>query len=162
MTGHNPFDSPSPDINRPDKDNQAFDKKALFLDLLGESSNVSKSAEGAGIATGKVYKMRREDPEFARQWLAALWEGYTHLEMEVLRRLREGDLQAEDGSKYDFANSIRLLTAHRENAAKAQSVQRNVTAAEVRASIDRKVEAIRKQISSDKKRRSSLTAGQSA
>ena len=120
--------------------------RGLFLDFLAESSNVSESARRAGINPSRAYKVRREEPEFARAWLAALYEGYVHLEMEVIRRLREGDMQTAEADKYDFANAIRLLAAHRETAARAQAAQRNVSAAEVRASIDRKVEAIRLQV----------------
>ncbi|MGB3806704.1 MAG: hypothetical protein WA936_05860 [Erythrobacter sp.] len=152
--------------------------RGLFLDYLAESSNVTKSAERAGVNPSRAYKLRREDPEFARAWLFALWEGYSHLEMEVLRRLRDGDqkagiVDALDGSKkegnekagaetagtqkagaadkYDFASAIRLLNAHRENAVRAEAQQRNVSAAEVRASIDRKVEAIRLQVQREKR-----------
>ena len=122
-----------------------------FLDHLAESSNVTQSAKVAGINPSRAYLVRRQDAEFARQWLAALWEGYLHLEMEVLRRLREGDQKAGETDKYDFANAIRLLNAHRDNAARAQAEQRNVSAAEIRASIDRKVERIRQQVRAEKK-----------
>ena len=81
--------------------------RGLFLDVLAESSNVSESARRAGINPSRAYKVRREEPEFARAWLAALYEGYIHLEMEVVRRLREGDMQTENKDKYDFANAIR-------------------------------------------------------
>ena len=124
--------------------------RGLFLDYLAETSNVSEAARRTGINPSRAYKIRREEPDFAKQWLAALWEGYTHLEMEVLRRLREGDLVTDGGEKYDFANAIRLLTAHRDNAAKAQAAQRNISAAEVRASIDRKVEEIRLRVMREK------------
>jgi len=128
--------------------------RTLFLAELAETSNVAKSARHAGVNPARAYKLRRDDPEFAREWLAALWEGYAHLEMEVLRRLRDGDLHAGSSTgasdRYDFANAIRLLAAHRDNAVRAQAQQRNVSAAEVRASIDRKVEAIRQQIRREK------------
>ncbi|MEO1649067.1 MAG: hypothetical protein AAFR32_09645 [Pseudomonadota bacterium] len=124
--------------------------RTLFLDCLAETSNVSEAARRANINASRAYKIRREEPEFARQWLIALWEGYVHLEMEVLRRLREGDSSTDGKEKYDFANAIRLLNAHRENAARAEAQQRNVSAAEVRAAIDRKVEAIRLQIQREK------------
>lgn len=126
--------------------------RGLFLDYLAESSNVSESARKAGINASRAYKIRREEPEFAKAWLAALYEGYLHLEMEVVRRLREGDMEAAQSGKYDFANAIRLLAAHRDTAARAQAQQRNVSAAEVRASIDRKVEAIRAQVLRERKR----------
>lgn len=76
--------------------------------------------------------------------------------MEILRRLREGEMQGKDDNKYDFTNAIRLLSVHRENAARAQAEQRNVTAEEVRSSIDRKIEAIRKQVKQEKGRESKL------
>ena len=126
--------------------------RSLFLDYLGESSNVSESARKADINPSRAYKVRREEPEFAAKWLAALSEGYVHLEMEVLRRLREGDLKTDSAEKYDFANAIRLLSAHRDNAAQAQAAQRNVSAAEVRASIDYKVNAIRQQVRDERQR----------
>lgn len=126
--------------------------RVLFLDHLAESSNVSASAEKAGISPSRAYKVRREEPEFARQWLLALWEGYTHLEMEVVRRLRQGDHATTDSGRYDFANAVRLLAAHRETASQAMAQQRNVTAAEVRASIDRKVEEIRLRVQNERRK----------
>lgn len=124
-----------------------------FIAELSRTSNVTKAAEFAKVDTATAYRTRSANSEFARHWQAALWEGYLHLEMEVLRRLREGEQQTDGGDKYDFANAIRLLSAHRENAAKAQAAQRNVSAAEVRASIDRKVEQIRKQVQAEKQQR---------
>jgi hypothetical protein len=124
--------------------------RRLFLDHLAESSNVTASAEKAGISVSRAYKVRREETEFARQWLAALAEGYLHLEMEVVRRLRDGDFKTTDDGKFDFANAIRLLAAHRDTAARAATQVRDVSAAEVRASIDRKIEDIRRRIARQK------------
>ncbi|MFN4020668.1 MAG: hypothetical protein ACK4IC_09145 [Erythrobacter sp.] len=124
--------------------------RRLFLDCLAESSNVTLSAEKAGVSTSRAYKVRREDAEFAREWMVALAEGYLHLEMEVVRRLREGDSKAGDDAKFDFANAIRLLAAHRDNAARRASEVRDVSPAEVRASIDRKIEDIRRRIARQK------------
>jgi hypothetical protein len=124
-----------------------------FLEHLAETSNISKSAAHAGVQTARLYRERRQDPQFARAWLAALGEGYFLLEMEVLRRLREGDQQTEAGERYDFANALRLLAAHRETAAHAHAQQRNVSAAEVRASIDRKVASIRERLELEKARK---------
>ncbi|MHA7820383.1 MAG: hypothetical protein ACX930_12120 [Erythrobacter sp.] len=125
-----------------------------FLDHLAQSSNVTESAKVAGVNPSRAYLVRRQDADFARAWVAALWEGYLHLELEVVRRLREGDMQTASKDKYDFANAIRLLAAHRDTAARAQAEQRNISAAEVRASIDRKVEAIRHQVQREKRRKS--------
>jgi hypothetical protein len=64
--------------------------------------------------------------------------------MEVIRRLREGDPAMGEGQKFDFPNAIRLLAAHRHAASGDTGAERNVSAAEVRASIDRKIEEIRR------------------
>jgi hypothetical protein len=82
--------------------------------------------------------------------MEALAEGYLHLEMEVLRRLRAGDAKTGDDGKFDFANAIRLLAAHRDSVARGAGEVRDVTAAEVRMSIDRKIEDIRQRIARQK------------
>ncbi len=120
--------------------------KRMFLEALAETSNVTASAESAGISSREVYKLRREDMEFARQWQAALYEGYVNLEMEVLGYLRD----PEPERKMDVANALRLLAAHKETVAKEQAVRINVSTAEVRASIDRKVEEIRQRVMREK------------
>jgi hypothetical protein len=121
-----------------------------FLDHLAETSNVKASAARAGVCPSRAYKVRREDAEFARQWQAALAEGYRHLEMEVVRRLREGDSKTAGEERFDLTNAIRLLAAHRESAGRAAATVRHVSAAEVRASIDRKIEDIRRRIAREK------------
>lgn len=120
-----------------------------FLDVLAETSNVSASAERAQVSTREVYKWRREDREFALKWQAALYEGYVNLEMEVLGYLRDPSPKR----KMDVANALRLLSAHKEIVAKERAVRTNVSAAEVRASIDRKVEALRAQITAERARK---------
>ena len=124
--------------------------RTRFMEHLAATSNVSRSAELSGITPARAYKRRRADPDFARQWAAALAEGYLHLEMEVIRRLRDGDLKTGGTDKFDFANAIRLLAAHRDTAARGQSQVRDVSAAEVRASIDRKIEDIRRRVARQK------------
>lgn len=120
-----------------------------FLLYLEQTSCVTRSAEHAGVSTARAYRARRTEPEFANAWLAALARGYEHLELEVLRRLREGDLLAQGESKYDLASAIRLLRLHRDTVLQAHADERNVTPAEIRASIDRKIAEIRQRIASD-------------
>ena len=83
--------------------------KRAFLEALAESSNVSAAAARVNIPTPTVYRMRREDPEFAAKWLGALREGYDHLEMEVLGYLRNPN----PAHKMDVPAALRLLAAHR-------------------------------------------------
>lgn len=118
--------------------------RSRFIERLAETSSIAAAAAHAGVSVARACRTRRDEPEFARQWLGALAEGYLHLEMELLRRLREGDFKAGEAERYDFANAIRLLAAHRDGAVAVQSRVREVSAAEVRASIDRKIEDIKR------------------
>lgn len=124
--------------------------RTRFLHHLAQSSDVAGAAAIAGVDTDRVCQLRRADTEFARQWQDALAESYLHLEMELVRRLREGQFLAEDGQKFDFANAIRLLAAHRDGASGNHNPVHHVSAAEVRASIDRKIEDIRRRIAREK------------
>ena len=94
----------------------------IFINALAETSNVKAACDAASISQSLVYKTRREEPDFARQWYAALAEGYDNLEMELLSRLREGRLEDvdEDGNKrkFDIGTAFRCLIAHRDTVAK--------------------------------------------
>jgi hypothetical protein len=122
-----------------------------FLAKLAETSNVSKAAKAAGISTATVYDLKRRNRAFAGEWRAALCEGYDHLEMELLCRLREGEIKRAAGAKlgvrtFDNPTSFRLLTVHREEVLKERAQRANVSTAEVRASIERKVAALKAQV----------------
>lgn len=127
-----------------------------FLASLADTSNVSKAAKSAGVSVSNAYRVRRSNDEFARAWQEALCEGYDNLEMELLGRLRDGEIKPAAGAKrgvrsFDNAISLRLLAAHRDSAARQRAVRANVSAAEVRASIDRKIAALRKQVELEKR-----------
>jgi hypothetical protein len=109
-------------------------RREVFLEKLAETSNVTASAEWANVTTAQVYASRRGEPEFARKWMAALCEGYDNLEMEVLRRLRTGDSKDADGHKFDFGAALRVLTAHRESAARERAIRDNEDADAIIAS----------------------------
>ena len=115
--------------------------RGFFLDHLAETSNVTAAAHFAGVNPSRAYKVRREDAAFARKWYAALLEGYEHLELETLRRLREG--VPADGPKFDIANALRLLTLHRESVARERARLENSDEASVLASLNAKLEAMR-------------------
>lgn len=117
-----------------------------FLETLAESSNVRAAAEAAGIEPRTVYRLRRNDPEFARAWYAALAEGYDNLEMEMLEHLRSAGQGAEETARsrrFDTATALRCLAAHRENVAREKG--RRALADEVTtiASINAKIDALR-------------------
>ncbi len=116
--------------------------RMTFLNTLAETSNVTEAALKAEISLSWVYKTRREDAEFMRQWLASLCEGYDNLEMEVLHRLRSGATEV-GGRKYDNTGAIRLLIAHRADVARARALRDTTDERDVLDSIDRMIEDMR-------------------
>ena len=115
-----------------------------FLAALAETSNVSASAAAAGTDAPTAYTARRDDQDFARKWHAALVEGYEHLEMELLSRLRAGE--AKDGRKFDNGAALRLLALHRDTMAQEHAQRRNMDAARARQIIDAKLEELRQKV----------------
>ncbi|MES2493477.1 MAG: hypothetical protein V4579_09390 [Pseudomonadota bacterium] len=120
--------------------------RETFLACLAETSNVTAAAQCADISLSWVYKTKREDRDFAAAWLIALCEGYDNLELELLCRLRHGEARDVPAVKYDNATALRLLLAHRDAKARYQAQQENVSAEEVRASIDAKLVRLREQV----------------
>lgn len=113
--------------------------RTYFLQALAETSNVTAAAERAGVSPSRAYKVRREHPGFATEWLSALYEGYMHLEMEVLGYLRG----AEPERKFDVANAIRLLAAHRETIARQRALCDDGDEQAVLESIDAMIDEMR-------------------
>lgn len=120
----------------------------VFLAQLAASSNVAASARAAKVSTTTAYDARRADPAFYRAWQEALCEGYDHLEMHLLQRLREGEMKPPTGAKrgtrtFDNATALRLLVAHRESAARQRAMVENGNAEATLAAIDAKIEKMR-------------------
>jgi len=119
-----------------------------FLSELAATSNVSAAARKADIHVSSAYDARRTRPEFNRRWQAALSEGYDNLELELLQRLRKGEVKlgkdAKRGARsWDNATAFRLLSAHRESAARARAFRENEDADAILASIDAKLDRMR-------------------
>jgi len=115
--------------------------RGLFLDTLAETSNVSEAARTAKINPSRAYKTRRQDADFRTAWNAALLEGYEHLEMETLHRLRVGT--GKDDNKFDIANALRLLMHHRETVARERALRGREDKDSVLASLNAKIDAMR-------------------
>jgi len=130
-----------------EKENLDRHWRGLFLDTLAETSNVSEAARVAGASPSRAYKTRREDRDFARDWAAALVEGYTHLELETLDRLRNG--VPADGPKFDIANALRLLTLHKETVARERAREEMEDEEEILASAPRQPRLIPWEIPND-------------
>ncbi len=117
--------------------------RRIFFERLAETSNIARACEHAGVSPGTVYDLRRRDLGFAERWMAALAEGYDNLEMELLDRLRNGESGAV---RYNYAVAVRALQAHRESVGKEKGRRVSVDAAQVRASIMRKLDEARDRV----------------
>ena len=96
-------------------------KKALFLQALTDTVNVTLSCRKAGIPRRTAYDWREADDAFARDWDEALEEGIDLLEAEVHRRAFEGverpvyykGERVGEWRHYSDALATFLLRAHR-------------------------------------------------
>jgi hypothetical protein len=117
--------------------------RGLFLMVLAETSNVSAAAREAGVNPSRAYKVRREEPAFRQAWYAALLEGYEHLEMETLHRLRMGVEAGREDRKFDIANALRLLMMHRETVARERALHCEDDEEAVLAELNAKLDQMR-------------------
>ena len=122
----------------------------VFLAELAATSNVSAAARKAKVDTWAVYQLRRDDAEFRRHWQAALLEGYDNLELDLLGRLRSGEIKPAAGAKkgvraFDNALALRLLMAHRDSVARVRASRDNEDADAILASLNAKLDRMREQ-----------------
>jgi len=115
--------------------------RKFFLEALAETSNIRAAAAQANVPPQTAYRQRRADPEFRAQWYAALLEGYEHLEMETLHRLRMGT--DRDDPKFDIANALRLLALHKDTVARERALRDDEDEDAILAQLDAKIEAMR-------------------
>src|SRR5690606_2586925 len=113
--------------------------RAHFFDALAESSSVKAAAAHAGVKLRTVYRLRRNDGEFAARWLAALHEGYDNLEMELLGYLRD----AQPKRRMDVGSALRLLAAHRDTVERRRALVEEESEQETLDSIDRFIDEMR-------------------
>lgn len=119
--------------------------RGTFLVELAATSNVTAAAAAAGVHPSRAYKLRGTNHAFARLWRDALLEGYEHLEMELLHRLRFGD--PKDGErKFDNATALRLLSLHSETVARERALREHEDVSEIRASIEARLARLREQV----------------
>lgn len=94
-------------------------QRAVFLDHLAASCNVSASAQAAGVLPGTGYRMYRRDPEFARAWDAALATGYAALETMLVARalgtlnIPQGETPVPAVDTIDSELALRVLGHHK-------------------------------------------------
>lgn len=113
--------------------------RVYFLEHLIETSNISASAAYAKTVPSRAYRTRKQDPDFAAQWDAALVEGYKNLEMDLLAYLRN----PSPDRKMDVASAIRLLSLHSQAVARSRAQDDDRSEQEVLDSIDAMIDEMR-------------------
>lgn len=97
-------------------------RRAIFLDHLAATCNVTASAAAAGLHWSSAYALRRRDRAFAEQWSAALAAGYEGLEAMLIERASGGGAappETEDGpappdpASMDTELALHLIRQHR-------------------------------------------------
>jgi hypothetical protein len=68
-------------------------RTALFFDHLALTCNVNESLRRSGLSSSNMYRRRSESADFRAAWDAALEEGYSRLEAELLNRALNGETQ---------------------------------------------------------------------
>lgn len=134
-------------------------RKAEFLDVLKATCNVQEACRAVDMSKCGVYALRRRDAGFAAAWKEAVEQGYSELEMLLLRQSIHGVETTEtlddgqpDGRKrvktvhsYPHAIALRLFLAHRQNVdayREEQGIERPGSDT-VRAEIERRFAAMR-------------------
>jgi hypothetical protein len=104
-------------------------KREIFLGHLSDTGRISEAAQLAGLDRSRLYKLRKEDPEFSAQWLAAEADYVERLEAAAHERAIDGWEEkvfhqgVECGTQRKYSDSLltlllkgRLPTRYRENA----------------------------------------------
>jgi hypothetical protein len=83
----------------------------LFLDHLSERCNVAEALAVSGLASSSLYHKRRSCAKFRAAWDAALEQGYSRLEAELLDRALNGENQQVLNRKGDIVTLKKISNA---------------------------------------------------
>lgn len=147
-----------PSVQRQRGNNWTPAKRAVFLDHLAATCNVTRSCEAAGMRANGAYGLRRVDPGFAEQWRAALLTGYDRLEEALIQHAMRGLSDVEHGevpeTPFDPAVAMALIKMHenrKQGLKKAGGpAVRRATEEETDAAILKQLAAISKRADADK------------
>ncbi len=83
----------------------------LFLDHLAERCNVNEALAVSGLASSSLYLKRRKCAKFRAAWDAALEQGYSRLEADLLDRALNGEHQQVLNRKGDIVTLKKISNA---------------------------------------------------
>jgi hypothetical protein len=119
----------TPQLRKRAKRDWSKAKARKFLDVLGETCNVSEACRRSGVPMTVAYRRRKMDAGFRADWMAEIAIGYQRLEAVLLDRAFNGTervVTRKDGSEermreYPNHLGLALLKMHRETAAEAEA-----------------------------------------
>ncbi|MGK2910800.1 MAG: hypothetical protein ACSLE1_13520 [Sphingobium sp.] len=138
--------APQAQMRRARSDGWTGERRALFLDVLRSTCNVSEALRVVGMSDSSLYNLRKRDPAFATAWQDALDHAYDRLEWLLLMRTSFGDERIEtvrtgDGQEatvkgtktitsYSAAMAWKTLVAHRNSVERHRAQRAAVTGEE--------------------------------
>lgn len=131
-------------------------KRAVFLDMLGATCNVSAAARAAGMAATNAYALQRRDAEFAQLWREVFIAGRERLH-EAAIACAMGQMPTGDNPDladldqverapvaFDFDKAITVLKLQGGFGDKGRPVK-SATPAEIDAALMERLEQLAKQ-----------------
>jgi hypothetical protein len=123
-----------------------------FLQVLGDTCNVSQACRASGLGMTQAYRRRKSDARFRAAWNERIAIGYQRLEAVLLDRAFNGTervITRRDGSEervreYPNHIALRLLQMHRETAMEDDSDIPPDDVAEIRERLVRKLQRLKK------------------
>jgi hypothetical protein len=128
---------------------ETFDlkKKKVFIETLGRTANVTRSAKTAGVSVSTAYRHRSRYPFFHEAWFEALDRAYDVLETVMLERalrynfsLSEGGIEPEEAGGSDGAGKVEIAPFSNGDAMRLLKLHRDTVVAR-RAQISARVQS---------------------
>ena len=133
-------------------------KERLFLEVLGETCNVTRACEAASVGVTSVYRRKKENAAFRAAWPAAISIAYQQLELVLLERAFNGTEKmvpvrgGETKVMREYSNQLglALLKMHRDTAADAEFELPPEEIEEVRERLIRKLQRMKQRDAGDR------------
>lgn len=117
-----------PQVRSERHDGWTEERRAIFLETLAATGNVTAAVEAVGMKESSVRALRKRDAGFGAAWDEAVMIAYERLELVMLERAINGtdrpivrsDREVAVMKQYSDAVGIRLLQAHRKTAMRAR------------------------------------------
>lgn len=138
------------------KDGWTTARRATFLEVLGQTCNVTTAARAVGLQPKSARALKKRDGEFARLWAEAIEDGVERLREELLAsqldQVPSGDnpteaelaevQEAVPEVAFDPVTAIKVLQAHGGFGDRRVKQARTTTQADVDAALMARLEAL--------------------